>query len=68
MVFSHFEYNYQMKKILATNLDIANCFNFHKKKINIIKYFENLTIRLHVFYVLNTHVKFRFNLMLFIIP
>ena len=27
-------------------------------KINIITYFENLTIELHVLYALNTHVKF----------
>ena len=27
--------------------------------------FENLTIRLHVLYILNTHVKFRSNRMLF---
>ena len=27
--------------------------------------FENLTVRLHVLYILNTHVKFRSNRMLF---
>ena len=26
--------------------------------INILKYFENLTVRLHVLYALNTYVKF----------
>ena len=30
-------------------------------------YFENLTIGLHVLYILNTHVKFRVNWMLFTI-
>ena len=29
--------------------------------------FENLTVRLHVLYILNTHVKFRSNRMLFTI-
>jgi len=31
------------------------------------KYFENLTIGFHVLYVLNTHIKFCVNEMLFII-
>ena len=30
-------------------------------KINTIIYFENLTVELHVFYALNTHVKFCVN-------
>ena len=30
-------------------------------KINIIIYFENLIIELHVFYALNTHIKFCVN-------
>ena len=30
-------------------------------------YFENLTIELHVFYILKTHVKFHTNQMLFTI-
>ena len=34
-------------------------------KINIITYFENLTIELHIFYALNTHVKFCINQILF---
>ena len=34
---------------------------FSLKKINIITYFENLTIRLHVLYVLNTYIKFHVN-------
>ena len=34
-------------------------------KINIVIYFENLTVGLHVYYVLNRHVKFRVNQMLF---
>ena len=37
------------------------------KKINITTYFENLTIELHVFYILIMHVKFRVNRMLFTI-
>jgi len=36
------------------------------KKINMVTYFENLAVRLHVLYVLNTHVKFGANWMLFI--
>jgi len=31
------------------------------------KYFENITIEVHVFYVLKTHVKFHVNQMLFTI-
>ena len=37
------------------------------KKIKMIIYFENLTVRLHFLYILNTHIKFRVNQMLFII-
>ena len=37
------------------------------KKININIFFENLTVKLHVFYVLNTHIKFHVSQMLFII-
>ena len=37
------------------------------KKINMTIYFENLIIRLHIFYVLNIYVKFHSNLMLFTI-
>ena len=37
------------------------------KKINITIYFKNLTIELHIRYVLNTHVKFCVNQILFII-
>ena len=36
-------------------------------KINIITYLENLTVEFHVFYILDTHVKFCANLILFII-
>ena len=36
-------------------------------KINITTYFKNITIELHVFYVLNTHVKFCVNRILFTI-
>ena len=31
------------------------------KKINIVIYFENLTIELHILYVLNIHIKFYIN-------
>ena len=37
------------------------------KKINIVIYFENLTIELHILYVLNIHIKFYINQMLFTI-
>ena len=37
------------------------------KKISMTIYFENLTIRLHIFYILNTHIKFRINYILFTI-
>ena len=36
-------------------------------KINITIYVKNLSAKLHVFYVLNTHVKFCVNHILFII-
>ena len=36
-------------------------------KINIITYFENLTVELHVIYTLNTHVKFCVSWILFTI-
>ena len=36
-------------------------------KINIITYFEKLTIELHILYALNTHVKFCVNQILFTI-
>ena len=37
------------------------------KKINIVIYFENLTIELYILYVLNIHIKFYINRMLFTI-
>ena len=37
------------------------------KKLNIATYFENFTIKLQVFYVLNMHVKFHTNHILFTI-
>ena len=36
-------------------------------KINIITYFKNLTVELHVLYALNTYVKFYVNKILFTI-
>ena len=43
-----------------------NC-NLQLYLINIITYFENLTVELHVLYALNTHVKFCVNQILFTI-
>ena len=37
------------------------------KKINTVIYFENLIVGLHVLYILNSRVKFRFNKILFTI-
>ena len=37
------------------------------KQINIATYFENLTVELHVLYILKTHVKFHANRILFTI-
>ena len=31
------------------------------KKINMTTFFENLTVELYVFYVINMHIKFRAN-------
>ena len=45
---------------MATNLQLT-------QKIYIVTYFENLTIKLYVFYVLNTYIKFYVNWILFII-
>ena len=45
---------------MATNLQLT-------QKIYIVIYFENLTIKLYVFYVLNTYIKFYVNWILFII-
>jgi len=39
---------------LVTNLVVAQEYKFLKKKLTLL-HFENLTIRLHVFYTLNTH-------------
>ena len=36
-------------------------------KINIITYFENLIVKLYVFYILNAHIKFCVNWILFAI-
>ena len=41
--------------------------SYNLNKINISTYFENLTVVLHVFYTLNTHIKFCINKILFII-
>ena len=45
---------------MATNLQLT-------QKIYIVIYFENLTSKLYVFYVLNTYIKFYVNWILFII-
>ena len=53
-----FKEEYTYRQSLATTLT---------KKIVLIIYFENLIVGLQVFYVFNTHVKFRVNQMLFTI-
>ena len=45
---------------------VQNRYNFHKK-INMIIYLGNLIARVYVLYVLNKHIKFHVNQMLFII-
>ena len=54
---------------LALYIPIYIYYNMSKikvwTKINIVIYFENLTVGLHVYYVFNRHVKFRVNQMLF---
>ena len=49
---------------LVTNLVVAQEYKFLKKKLTLL-HFENLTIGLHVFYTLNTHIKFYAISMLF---
>ena len=49
-----------IRQSLTTRLTLLN-------KINIITYFENLTIELHVLYALNIFVKFFINHILFTI-
>ena len=54
------KFNYKISyslKVIGYNLN----------KMNIITYFENLTVELHVLYTLNTHVKFCVNRILFTI-
>ena len=51
---------------LATKLVVILDYKL-TQKINITAYFENLTLELHVFYVLNTHVKFCVKQILFTI-
>ena len=48
---------YKMTKF-DYKLDCNLRLQFSQKKINMVTYFENLIIRLHVFYVLNIHNKF----------
>ena len=48
---------------IGSSLKVTTLLN----KINIITYFENLTVELHFLYVLNTHVKFGVNQILFTI-
>ena len=52
-----FSYKISCNLMLVTLLD----------KINITTYFENVTVKLNVFYALNTHVKFCINWILFTI-
>ena len=51
---------------LATKLVVILDYKL-TQKINITAYFENLTVELYVLYVLNTHVNFCVNRMLFTI-
>ena len=46
------------KKIKVKVLRITRLVTTSFKKINITKYFENLTIGLHILYALNTYDKF----------
>ena len=48
---------------IGSSLKVTTLLN----KINIITYFENLTVELHVIYTLNTHVKFCVSWILFTI-
>ena len=41
--------------------------DYNLNKINTTIYFENLTVKLHILYALNTYVKFCINKILFII-
>ena len=49
---------------MVTNLVVATT---SAKIINIVTYFENLIVVLHVFYVINIYIKFNVNWMLFTI-
>ena len=42
-------------------------FTIKKKKINMVTCFENLTVKLHIYYIFNMHVKFCVNQILFTI-
>ena len=58
---SKFTYNKKiLSKVVTKAINLLN-------KINITTYFENLIVELHVLYVLNTHVKFCVNRILFTI-
>ena len=46
---------------IGSSLKVTTLLN----KINIITYFENLTVELHFLYTLNTHIKFCINWILF---
>ena len=58
MFYNNFDYIKRLGQSLVTNL---------LNKINITIYFENLTVELHVLYVLNAHIKFCANWILFTI-
>ena len=51
---------------LGTNLIVAEGYKL-TLKINMVTYFKNLTVGLHVLYVLNTYIKFCVNWILFTI-
>ena len=57
---------YWFGQSLASNL-VVDYTTTLTKQINIVIYFENLTVKLHILYVFKTHVKFHANLILFTI-
>ena len=58
------EIEFELGQSLAIKLVVTLGYNL---KIKIKSYFKNLIVELHVFYTLNTHVKFCVNRILFTI-
>ena len=61
---NHQEWTICLGQNLTTNFNYST--TTPNNKINMTIYFKNLTIRLHVLYILNIYIKFRANRMLFI--